>query len=159
MTLPDFVEKTLDFLDSNWNTSRVAKPVLIDGDEMTYYANDTFAKETSAVNTAIITADSSPTGTNEILGDDYDLRVRRGVGIDIEGYHDGGGGTVTDKDEFNTIVDEARQAIYTNRTFPADGMKDLMIEQEDDLSPTQGDAYYFRYTFDVWWEGFEDLPD
>lgn len=168
MALTDFVQRTLDYLDTqanggNWNTTTYSPhPTLIDGDEMRDNSDDSRARAVDVVNTNVITVDSSPAGTNEPIGTDYDHRIRRGVGVSIEGYHQDGGGQITDKDDFDNLVSEARKAILTERTFPSNttGIKDLMIEEENDLSPPSdpNDADYFRYTFDVWFEGYENLP-
>lgn len=163
MTLPDFVNETLTYLDTNWNTTNTAKGVFIDGDEMRRFDNDERAKSESAINEKLITVDSSPTGTGEAIGTEYDRAVRFGAGVDIEGYHTDGGGQFADKDAFDTFVTEAKTAILTNRTSPPTssgeyGFTHLAIEEESDESPTAGDAHYFRYLFDVWFYGFEDLP-
>lgn len=163
MALPDLVNETLTFLDTNWNTSNAPKPTLIDGDEMRRFDDDTRAKSEAAYNENVLICDSSPAGTNEPTGTEYDHRVRHGVGISVEAYHTDGGGQVADKDAFDNITTEAQRAILTNRTYPVSssgeyGFTHLAIEQFNDNSRAEGDANYFRALFDVWFEGFEDLP-
>lgn len=161
MSLPDFVQKTLDYIDSNWKTANYSpKPTLIDGDEMRLYSGGR-ARDTDVVNTNIVTADSGPTGTNTAIGTGYKHKVRYGVGISIEGYHQDGGGQIADKDDFDSLKDEVRRTILVERSFPSNlsDITHLTIEQENDLSPESPvDANYFRYEFDVWFEGYEDLP-
>jgi hypothetical protein len=160
MSLPDFVQEVLDYLDTNWDTTNFSpKPTLVDGDEMRLNSGGR-ARETDVMNENIITVDSAPTGTNTPIGTEYDHDIRRGVSVEIEAYHVDAGGQVADKDAFNSIVSEARRAILLERTYPVVPMTHLAIEQEDDNSPAQShnDANYFRYLFDVWFEGYEDLP-
>lgn len=160
MALPDFTQEVLDYLDTNWNTANFdPQPTLVDGDEMRLNSGGR-ARALDVINENIITVDSAPTGTNEPIGTEYDHKVRYGVGVSIEGYHVDGGGQLTDKDEFQSLVTEARRAILTERTFPVSGMTDLRIEQENDESSAvdHDDANYFRYLFDVWFEGYETLP-
>jgi len=160
MTLPDFVQEVLDYLDTNWDkTNYDPKPTLVDGDEMRLNSGGR-ARSTDVVNENIITVDSSPAGANTPIGTEYDHQIRHGANVQIEAYHADGGGQVADKDEFNTLVGEARRAILVERTFPpATDITDLRIEEENDLSAESTvDANYFRYTFDVWFEGYETLP-
>ena len=119
MALPDFVNETLTFLDTNWNTSTIAKPTLIDGDEMRDFNDDSRAKAVDVENENIVTVNSEPTGTNTPLGTEYDHEVRYGVNVRVEGYHaDGSSGGITDKDEFDTLKGETRRSILVNRSFP-----------------------------------------
>lgn len=163
MALPDFVNETLTFLDTNWNTSNAPKPVLIDGDEMRRFDNDQRAKSEAAYNENLLTVDASPPGTNTPLGTEYDHAIRHGVSVEIEAYHTDGGGQVADKDAFDNITTEAQRSLLVNRTYPLAsageyGIKDLFIEEVNDESAASGDAHYFRYMYTVWYEGFEDLP-
>lgn len=161
MALPDFVQEVLDYLDTNWNTSNFdPQPTLVDGDEMRLYSGGR-ARSLDVVNENIVTVDSQPTGENTPVGTEFDYRVRRGVTVQIEGYHQDSGGQITDKDGFDSLVTETRRAILVERTFPGVTtdyqLTDLSVEDENDLSP-DGKADYFRYTFDVWFEGYEELP-
>jgi hypothetical protein len=160
MSRPDFVQEVLDYLDGNWQTGNFdPQPALVDGDEMRLYSGGR-ARSLDVLNQNIITADSGPTVTNTAIGTEYDFDVRAGVGIQIEGYHADDGGQVSDKDEFNSLVSEARRAILSERTYPVGSYHTLKIEQENDDSPaaSHNDANYFRYLFDVWFEGYESLP-
>ena len=162
MTVPDVVQRTLDYIDSNWNTNNYSpQPTLIDGDDMHLDASGDRARSTDLVNTNVVTVDASPAGTNEPIGTEYDHRIRYGANVTIEAYHTDGGGQVADKDEFNTLVTEVRRTILAERTWPSNttGITHLAIEEENDLSADGpvDDANYFRYEFDVWFEGFESL--
>lgn len=160
MSRPDFVQETLDYLDSNWDTSNFdPKPTLVDGDEMRLYDGGR-ARSLDVLNRNIITVDSGPTGTNTAIGTEFDFQIRYGAGVQIEGYHEDGGGQLADKDAFDSLVAEARRAILAERTFPVGNITHLTIEQENDDSPAEShnDANYFRYLFDVWFEGYESLP-
>lgn len=169
MTLPDLTNEVLTYLDvpangGNWNTSNFSPhPTLIDGDEESYFDNGIQgrASDADAVTDRLITVDNAPTGTNEPIGTEYQYRVFRGVRVTLEGYHEDGGGQFADKDEFDSMVAESRRAIHEERSFPVSGtgfnMTDLRIENEADGSPTDGDAHYFRYEYEVWFRGFESL--
>lgn len=160
MSLPDFVQEVLDYLDSNWKTGNYSpKPTLIDGDEKRLYGGGR-ARDTDVVNENIVTVDSTPTGQNTPIGTEYHHRIRHGVRVTLEGYHQDGGGQIADKDGFDSMKTEARRAILTERSYPVDDMHSLKVEDENDLSPDNApnDANYFRYEFDVWFEGYETLP-
>jgi hypothetical protein len=160
MSLPDYVQEVLDYLDTNWDTNNYSpQPTLVDGDEMRLNAGGR-ARSLDVLNANIITVDSAPTGTNTAIGTGFDFKVRRGVSVEIEGYHQDGGGQIADKDDFNALVTEARRAILAERKFPVGEMTWLTIEQEDDESAaaSHNDANYFRYLFDVWFMGYESLP-
>lgn len=170
MALGDFTKEVLTYLDvpgngGNWDTTNFSPhPTLIDGDEESIYDNGIQgrASDADAVRDILITVDNAPTGENQAIGTGYDNEFRRGVRVVLEGYHQDGGGQFTDKDEFDSMVTESRRAIYANRTYPITtsdfAAKDLFIENEADGSPTDGDAHYFRYEYEVWFEGFETLP-
>jgi len=160
MSNPDVVQHTLDLLSNNWDTNNYSPvPTLIDGDEMRLNSGGR-ARETDVMNTNIITVNSGPETTNEAIGTEFDFRVRLGTSVEIEGYHEDGGGQITDKDDFDSLVTEARRAILLDREFPVGDLTWLTIESENDLSSaeTHNKANYFRYTFDVWYMGYESLP-
>lgn len=164
MTLPSFVNETLTSLDTNWNTTNADKPTLIDGDEERDFNDDSRAQSVSALHENVITVDSGPTGSNEIVASDFDNKFRQGTDVIVEAYHTDGGGQVANKSVFNGIVGEARRAILEDRDADrssADeyGILFSFIGDEDDRSAEQGvDAHYFRYEFPVFYEGFESLP-
>lgn len=160
MAIPDFVNETLSILDTNWNTSNASKPTLIDGDSMIDHPDGNRTRGVEVLSENVLTVDSSPPATIEAAGVGYDtLDIRYGVGIQVEGYHADGGGEVADKDEFDSIVGEARRALYEDRKRPFDDITTMFIETERDESPTQPqDADYFRYEFDVWYEGYDFDP-
>lgn len=162
MSLPDFVNETLAFIDTNWNTSNYSpKPTLIDGDEMRDFNDDTRTKGVDVINTNVVTVDASPTGTAEPAGLEYDRRIRFPVNIQVEGYHTDGGGEVADKDDFDSLTTEVKRTVFTERVRPTNvtDIQWLEINQENDLSAEQGDAHYFRYEFDMVYVGYErDLP-
>jgi len=164
MSLPDFVQETIDLLQTqgnggNWSAANYSPhPTLIDGDEMRLQSGGR-ARSVDIVNENVVTVSSSPTGINEPIGTEFDFRVERPVSVEIEGYHQDGGGQITDKDDFDSLVAEARRAILASRTFPTSGdITNLEITEENDLSPDDGDANYFRYQFDVTYKGYEELP-
>lgn len=176
MALPDFVQEVITYLTDgdgtheNWNTSNFdPQPTLIDGDEWRDDADDDRVRGVELTEANAIVVDSSPVGTNTPVGTEYDRSVRRGVHVTIEGIHEDAQGQITDKDDFDSLVAEALNAILSERTFPGTtSMKDLFIEEESDESPTgvvRGNTQeiesvnHFQYEFDVWFEGFEDLPD
>jgi hypothetical protein len=173
MALADFTNEVLTYLDvpangGNWDLGNFSPhPTLIDGDEESYFDGGIQgrASDADATTDLLITVDNAPTGTNEPIGTEFQFRIFRGVRVVIEAYHEDGatqGDQVADKDEFDSMVGEARRAILNERSFPVSGagfnMTDLRIENEADGSPTDGDAHYFRYEFEVWFRGFED-PD
>lgn len=159
MSNPDYVQEVLDYLDTNWDTNNFSpKPRLIDGDEMRDDSDGSRARNADPLKTNLITVNSDPTGQNEPIGTEFDYRHEFGVTVICEGYHVDGGGQVADKDEFNSLVGEARRAILTERGFPVGTDTHLTIRDENDASASQGDAHYFRYDFDTWFVGFEALP-
>lgn len=162
MTFPDIVQSELDYLDSNWNTNNYSpKPTLIDGDEMRLYSGGR-ARSVDVANTNVITVDSAPTTTSEIIGSEYDLKVRAGVTVSIEGYHQDGGGQIADKDDFDSLRAEAYRAGFeAERKTPSglSGYSHLEVPDINDLSPESPvDANYFRVEYDVIFVGFETLP-
>lgn len=173
MSLPDLTNEVLTWLDTpanggNWNTTNFSPhPTLIDGDEESYFDGGIQgrASDADATTDLLITVDNAPTGTQEPIGTSYQYRVFRGVRVTLEAYHEDGatGGTqVADKDEFDSMVGEARRAIHEERSYPVSGsgfnFTDLRLDNEADGSPTDGDAHYFRYEFEILFRGFED-PD
>ena len=162
MSNPDFVQTTLDFLQTqadggNWDTNNAPHPTLIDGDEMRLNSDDSRAYNVDSLKDTLLTVDSTPTGQNEAIGTGFQFRSRFGVRVFIEGYHEDGGGPLADKDAFDSIVGEARRAILVDRVYPVGTYNWLTIEDENDRSPDLK-ANAFRYEFDVWYNGYEDLP-
>lgn len=159
MTLPDFVQETLDLLDANWDTNNFSpKPTLIDGDEMRRNSDDSRAKGITPLEENLVTVDAAPTGQNDPIGTEFDFRIQHGATVYCEAYHTDGGGQIADKDAFNSMVGEARRAILEGREFPVGDMTHLTIQDENDRSAAEGDAHYFRYEFDCLYTGFETLP-
>lgn len=160
--MPDYVQTTLDFLD-NWDTGRYSpQPELIDDENSEYYSSQhsrTGERVQSHDLTSgnAISVGSQPTTTQTAVGTEYDHRVRAGVGVTIEAAHEDVRGDVTGASDFKNLVGEARRLILAERTFPipSENIHTLFIEEEDNLSA--GDRDYFRYEFDVWYEGYEEL--
>jgi len=162
MSLPNFVQATLDSLNNNWDTNNFSpQPTLINGDDMTLNSGGR-ARSIDVVNENVITVDSSPEGNDEPIGTEYDFDIQHGVNVQVEGYHADGGGQLADKSDFNDMYGEARRAILVDRTFPTSSneMRHLILTNENDLSRDESvsDANYFRYTFDVLYYGYETLP-
>lgn len=114
------------------------------------------------------------TGRPEIpMGTEYDLRGDATVQCRVIGVHISEHGAIDPGtgDESNvsyptvgwdTLTDNLRRAITTDRTFPTVGRtntayKDMFLEDWDDQSGNFGDFYLL--TFTVRFSGFEDLPD
>lgn len=159
MSLPDFVQTTLDFLDNNWDTNNAPKPTLIDGDEMRDNADNSRAKSVTPLEQNLITVDSAPTTQNEPIGTSFQYRTEAGATVYVEGYHADGGGQLADKDAFDAIVGESRRALMEDRVYPVGSFTHMRIENENDRSAEDPmDANYFRYEYDLIYVGFEDLP-
>ena len=157
MSNPDYVQEVLDYLQ-NWDTNNFSpKPRLIDGDEMRDDDTGNRARNADVIDENIITVTSEPTTQNEPIGTEFDYRHEAGATMRIEGYHVDGGGQLADKDEFNSLITEARRLVHANRTFPVSDDTWLELRDENDNSSQQGDAHYFVWTADVIFHGFEDL--
>lgn len=163
MSLPDLVQTTLDFLDTqadggNWDTNNAPHPTLIDGDEMRFHSDDSRARSPHPRDANLLTVDSTPTTQNEPIGTSFQYRTQAGVRVFLESMHADGGGQVADKDAFDTIVSEARRALMVDRVYPVGTFTHMIIQDENDRSPEVDPADYFRYEFDLRYIGFEDLP-
>jgi hypothetical protein len=102
------------------------------------------------------------------IGTEYDLDVEDVVGIRIEGLTytdrghvdpDGQDGVVFSGDP--GLVQDLKAALYDARTFPDAGrtpvnFTDLRLSNHAPQSHLWSD--YFRYDFDVVFEGYEELP-
>lgn len=179
MALPDFTQTVIDYLtngtasNNNWLTANYdPQPTLVDADEWRRDSDDKRIKGVELTQANAITVDSSPTGTKEAIGTEFDHKVRFGTAVTVEALHAEGGGEVDDKDDFDSLVTEAQRAILANRTRPPVssgqyGFTHLDIEEVSDESPTGvehahvadlGEANHFSTEFTVWFYGFEDLP-
>lgn len=106
------------------------------------------------------------------MGTEYDLRGDAIVSCRVEGVHVDEHGAINpstgddatptgNATDWDTLTDNIRRAILTNRTYPSVGRantsyKDAFIENWNDQSSSFSD--YYLLTFDVRLGGFEDLP-
>jgi hypothetical protein len=154
------VEQVLTWLDSNWSSTNAPKPVLIDRDdaESASFAGRRVAYDLTDDN--VISVGASPDRLTQPVGTEYDHRVEDGANLRIEAAHADEYGEVTGADEFQSIVDEARRAILTERTSqPTAGGTDyhtVLVDGGRNRAPSAKD--YYRYDFDVLFVGYEDLP-
>jgi len=104
--------------------------------------------------------------SSEALGTEFNLRVETIVGIRVEGLHHTEYGFIDEDDEegvpFDELVDDIKQAIWSERSFPDVGREDtqyhtLYIENEAPRSAEYSD--YYRYDADVRLVGYRTLPE
>lgn len=119
-------------------------------------------KTANFVGAAHVDRDAAPIGT------EYNLDVEGVVGVRIEGLHHSGWGHI-DPEGFNApafdgaggLVQDIKTALYDARTFPDAGrpavdFTDLRLTNQAPQSHLWAD--YFRYDFDVVFQGYEELP-
>jgi hypothetical protein len=100
-------------------------------------------------------------------GPEYDLDVDVVVGVRIEGLHHAAKGHIdpdsTDGVTFagdGGLVEQIRNAIYAGRREPAAGRSSVAfthLEITNEAPQSRQYADYYRYDFDVVFEGFESL--
>ena len=159
MSLPDFVQFTLDTLDTNWNTANYdPKPVLIDRRDGDVQNSTRRSRSHELKNGNAISVSAAPTRTNEAIGTAFDYRFRAGVSVRIEGLHEAEHGHIADAADFESLVTEAKRAIHAERVEPTanDNVRSLTVEEENDVSSDTRDQY--RTDLTVWFDGFETLP-
>lgn len=102
------------------------------------------------------------------IGTEYDLDLETVVGIRIEGAHHSEWGHIdpagTDGVVFEgadgSLVEQIRSAIYDGRRFPDAGRVDVSFTHltiTNEVSQSSDWADYYRYDFDVVFDGFEEL--
>lgn len=167
MSQPDVVSEVLTYLtdgsgtQENWETANHdPAPILFNGNDHVRQDTGDRVKGVDLTENNVITVDASPPTTQSPIGTEYDHDLRIGAGVTIEGLHRDAGGEIADDDDFNSLVTEARRAILSERRFPVGNMTHLLIEEENNESPTasRAETNHFEYTFTVWFEGFETLP-
>lgn len=103
--------------------------------------------------------------SSEPLGTEFDNRVEAVVGVRVVGLHHDKFGHVDpdglDGVVFDALVDDVREAIEAERSFPSVGREDtsyhtLFIENDAPQSSDWRDFY--RYDFDVRFAGYRTLP-
>jgi hypothetical protein len=163
---------TLDRLTENYDPGNVATstPVLVDDGTGAVYDLDPAADTRSEVNSRfdadpqqvnIVTVDPNPNRTEDPIGTEYDLRVKDGVGILVEGLATSEGGEVAGASELGELYGEVRRAVLDERTsYPSVGGVDYHTVVPSQASRTpegQNSATYFARTFDLLFRGYEEL--
>lgn len=102
----------------------------------------------------------------QALGTEFNRRVETVVGLRIEGAHHSEYGHIdpdtNDGVDFDALVDDIKEALWSGRKFPAVGREDtsyhtLYVENEAPQSAQYSD--YYRYDADVRFVGYRTLPD
>lgn len=160
MSTPDFVEETLNFLDTNWSTTNYSpKPRLIDRrDSREYPSGERVTDHDLTDNAAIGVAD--PEGyesTPEGLGWEYDA-VEGLVRIRVEAAHGGNNewGGIDGASQFKSLVDEAERCLKVERKWPLEDYHHLQTERADPDPQAWGD--YYRTDLVARYVGKELLP-
>lgn len=105
------------------------------------------------------------TRTTSPIGTEYDHDLQTAVGVRIEAAHHSEWGKVDPSGDngvpFDEIVQGVRAAILQEREFPSPERGNteythLALANDQDRSADYAD--YYRYDFDVLFEGFETLP-
>lgn len=101
---------------------------------------------------------------NTAIGTEFDYEIERVVSVRIEGVHESEFGHIDETGSngvtFETLVNDIRDAILAERTFPAAGANgrtytELVTANEARVSSDHSDEY--RHDFDVVFGGFETL--
>lgn len=118
-------------------------------------------EEANFVSARLATRDATAIGT------EYDHQIETVVGVRIEGLS-GTGGTYghidpagVDGVRFADLVDDIRRAILDGRTFPDAGRSSVSFtdaQMTNESNQSADFADYYRYDFDVLFDGFETLP-
>jgi hypothetical protein len=152
------VEKTQSWL-GDWNDTEVPMPDLVDRDDA---QSDQFLGRQVAgdlKHNAILSISSSYEPQETPIGTEYNLRVRDGVNVRLEGAHVEQRGTITDGTMFSDMVDEAKRLIR-NHKHPEETINGryyhtvVILNQVPRLHNHKD---YYRYDFDVEFRGYENL--
>ena len=168
----ELVDITIGFLRDNWgygaspygygSYGSVPQPVIIDRDDAE--SQDFLGRKVQwdLADDNAISVSASPDRVTEPMGTGYNYKVEDGVNIRIEAAHEDHWGHVADADEFEALVGTAEAAILVEREFPypnPDGKAHyhtLVTRNATNRSSDEKD--YFRYDFDVFFRGYEELP-
>lgn len=164
MTNIELVEWALETLDTNWNDDNAPFPALIHRDDAMIYtrsdgvlAADRPSTEFDLKTDNAVGVSSAPDRVTTPAGFGYDEQsVEDGVSVRVEAAHERTYGHVTGSTEFQALVDEAKRAILAERQWPREDDHTLTVENEASGSHNHRD--YFEATFDVFFDGYEDLP-
>lgn len=165
MTTPE-VQFVLDAINDHYGTALSNVPLeRIDRDnadilEQSVHSISGELERTNFVGATLASRDPQAIGT------EYDHDIQAVVGVRIEGAHHSEHGHI-DPDGSNGVEwwrlkKNIRRAILTDREFPAVSNRpnttytDLQFANENDQSDDYAD--YYRYDFDVLFNGFETLP-
>lgn len=165
MTAPE-VQFVLDAIDSNYGTPLADVPLeRIDRDASEILEQDVHTVTAELRGSNYVGATLADR-TTDAIGTEYDHDVQAVVGVRIEGLHHSKWGHVdadgSDGVPWDDLVQTIRRAILQERTFPSVSDRpnttytDLRTANDQDLSSNYAD--YYRYDFDVLFNGFEDLP-
>lgn len=165
MSVPE-VQFVLDAIDSNYGTPLSNVPLeRIDRDNSDILEQDVHSisgelQRTNFVGATLATLDPQAIGT------EYDHDLQAVVGVRIEGAHHSEWGHIdpdgTNGVEWWRLKKNIRRAILAEREFPAVANRpdttytDLQFANESDDASDYKD--YYRYDFDVLFNGFETLP-
>lgn len=106
--------------------------------------------------------------TQSPVGTEFDLDLETVVGVRIEGLHHGEWGHIDPAGENGVVfegtdaslVEQIRGAIYNDRTWPDAGRANVSFTHlilTNEASQSDNWADYYRYDFDVAFDGFESL--
>jgi hypothetical protein len=116
-------------------------------------------RQANFVGASLADENSSPSGSQ------YDHKYERVVGLRIEGLHESKYGHIdpdgADGVVWETLKDDIRRAILTDRTFPNAGRSTVTYTDVQLANPApQSDnwADYYRYDVDLVFRGYEELP-
>jgi len=145
----------------NRDTSRVYETDQIIDLETPIEERSQELEEANYVSVTLASRDATPIGT------EFDHQIDTVVGVRIEGLS-GTGGTYGHIDPagndgvvWSDLVNDIRRELMAGRTFPDAGratvsFTDVTITNESDQSSDYAD--YYRYDFDLRFDGFEALP-
>lgn len=158
--MPDYVQKTLGFIDGNWSTNNYdPQPILIDRRDGSWFnqARRTMSVDLGVVGNNVVGVSDAPLTSFEPEGLGWlKDRVESGVSIRVEGVHESEHGEIADAAEFETLVDEVTRTLKTERKRPLPGYYRLEVREQDDRSSNYND--YYRADLEAVFVGLEDLP-
>lgn len=171
---PDYVRKTLEFLDSNWNSGYSSgygenygtgfkKPIMYDGRDGRIYRGGGYTGERlvdhDLTDGNAIKVGGQPSVSKEPEGLAWQFdRVESGVRIRIEAAHGGRNdwGGIDAAVWFGGLVDEAQRTLEVERKRPLPGYYRLEVRSRDNESSNYGD--YYRSDLVAYYVGLEQLP-
>jgi hypothetical protein len=162
--MTNLVAWTIDTISTNWSTSNYdPQPELINKDDSEPQSTGQRKTAWDLSKNNAVTVSDSPDRQTEPIGTEFNHRVTDGVAIKIEAMPSDKYGHVTDSKEFQPLVREVKRCLLVERVWPLrdpdarEYYHTLDIKNEVNESHLYKDLY--RVSFDVQFQGHEDLPD